>query len=308
MKYSNSSKRAFQECPQKYELAHIEGLAPVNTAQALSFGKAFDNLCENGDADLSELDDKHADLLNDIFPLYKEKFLSNVIAQEIMVEIPLKYHPKDSIVMKLDGLVYEDKYLYLLERKTTAENVIKRAERLAHESQIWLYLHGLLTNWSKIIEALKLPESTEFGGIYADIIEKRKLPSYPKILKSGKPSFDKRQNTTTKLFYECCYEIGYELSAEEKEKIEESFPDKVISMIREPISNVMLTYSKKIDRIIKDFRVVANAKKFPMNDFACVTMTRKCPFYELCYADDENEREFLKENLYKQSDYYLNRE
>lgn len=135
MKVSISRIKLFKSCRRAYELKYIEGLVPIEKAEALNIGTGYheklEQLYSEGDFDASDLSKESA-----MATAYKKyiypKF--NVLYAEGWESCPLGKH---ELIGRVDGLSDDGK---LVEHKTTALDPAEYIYNLQWDEQILAYM------------------------------------------------------------------------------------------------------------------------------------------------------------------------
>jgi CRISPR/Cas system-associated exonuclease Cas4 (RecB family) len=291
---SYSGLNTFFMCPQKYNLAIMQGLTPIKEGSALVFGKLFHEAMDGEERWRLLLAEDEKEKMQTLLTVYKaflNETKTSFLAREQRLEMPMPYRDGYTITGKVDGIITLNSKKYLYELKTTSQHAIMRAERLKHENQIYLY--ALLLKHNNI----------QIDGVAVDIISTRDLPKYPRLLQKGGLSKDKNQNTTQKLFVEFCEQQNYSPTQEEIDFYMFNFPEDYNPVYREFIDLPEL--EKRA--LTAPFRMLCDAineNNFWKNTVNCLTFNNKCPYYDVCFARNEDELAFILQNNFKQSDYY----
>ncbi len=291
---SNSGLNTFLTCPKKYEWAIMQGWQPITDSPALKFGKEFHKALETGNLNTELFSTDEAEKMRQLFDIYQKHLAKThtiFFQKEVPLSMPMPYRPAYEIVGKADGLVeIDDGNTYLYELKTTSDDPYNRSLRLKHENQVYLYA---------------LMAKRPLAGIVVDIVSTKDLPKEPRLLKSGKLSRDVSQNTTQELFDKFCIDSGYLPTEEEVEFYRMNFP-KTYSPIYREVLEIPEFNKANTDQIIHPFRLLCDAinGNFWKNTTSCLTFKSKCPYYDLCFENNQREIDYMLQTSFKRYDYY----
>lgn len=135
MPYSISRINLFKSCRRAYQLKYIEGLRPVETADALEIGKNYheklETLYKTGELDTSDLSKESA-----MAAAYKKYIYPqlDVVSVEEWTDLVLD---DETIIGRPDGMTASGK---LIEHKTTSMDPLEFEYDLQWNEQILLYM------------------------------------------------------------------------------------------------------------------------------------------------------------------------
>lgn len=326
-KHSNtltySSTSIFKTCRKKYFYLYWRKLEPIEKPLYFSVGSAFHKALElhyqGKDASIilaaidsyfnstpPDSDDiekvtqwqtaRH--LTRKMFTNYLKTYPSEsfkVINTELKFSVPIinpitcrnskKFHFRGII----DALVEENGQLWIMEHKTTSSISPQ-------------YIRGLTLDTQSIayIEALERFLNIKISGIIYNVCLKS-VPRKPKILKNGKFSCDKSQNTTYEIYLKSILEDNQ--NPDEYQDILDflqSHPRRYF--YREYLvfpQETICEWQQELWDIAKDISHAEKENRWYKNTFQC-TLRGTCMCYEICTATDQ---EWVIENQFKENVY-----
>lgn len=145
MKFSSSSIKCFKACPRMYKLKYIEGLEPIQQAEALETGKTYheklEELYANGCVDVSDLSKESA-----MVTAYQKYIYPKFKVRQTEEWVQYDFNDGDILVGRVDGIADDGS---IVEHKTTSGDVGEEYEfNLQWDEQILAYM--LMTGARKV--------------------------------------------------------------------------------------------------------------------------------------------------------------
>lgn len=308
---SYSSTSAFKNCRKKYQYNYIENLKQIDEPVYFSIGSAFHiALAEHYDSktepkciekiveyfnehkpeDLADVEKLikwrfALSLTADLFKRYIREYQDEpfeVIDTELKFTVPI-INPETNYKSKnfdffgiIDMLVKENGLYWIVEHKTTTSISNQYKKALTLDTQCIAY-----------IEALERFLNIKIQGVIYNVILKS-LPVKPKLLKNGKLSMAKNQNTTLELYLEAITENKLEIE-DYSEHLEWISDNRKEYFYREYLtfpSETIQEWRAELWDLQKNIREAELKNQYYKNTNNCIGFG-VCQYFDICIALDK---------------------
>lgn len=255
MQVSISKIKTFKSCRRMYELKYVEGLRPIQKAEALEIGSNYHALLEqlNNTGAITEYDDEYSKELamakayeKYIYPQFK------VMAAEQTLELDLG--DGDTLIGIVDGIAADG---HIVEHKTTGSEITEQYEyNLLWDEQIlaYMFLTGKRKVWYTVCR---------------------------------KPNIRQKQNESDQEFYERMV-AWYDTDTDTKIRLLEiERTDAEVEQFKSDLDAIC--YEIKTAEHTEKHRVTS-ASPFYKNTCHCNMWGRRCEYSSICLNYDPNQQ------------------